>query len=357
MTPNDTLECRPEYRATFRSLEGLEPPRVARALGRLVLGVLVVTGLFLAFTPWVQTTSGYGQVMALDPARRVQSVTALVGGRIKTWHVRDGQRVKKGDPLVDIEDNDPRYVERLQIELDAARTRIEAARIATQTALLDVQRRQRLFDKGLAARRDVELARIRHKELTSAEATAAAALAKAETALSRQATQHVTAPLDGTVLKLAGGAESTLVKEGDVLVQFAPDPGVRAVEVYVNGLDAALVQPGQHARLSFEGWPIVQFSGWPSVAIGTFGGRVTFVDTAVSANGLYRVMIVEPAGEPWPDDRYLRLGGRAQGWVLLNEVRLGYEVWRRLNSFPPQPTAAASSTPAPGKAPVSASPG
>jgi hypothetical protein len=25
----------------------------------------------------------------------------------------------------------------------------------------------------------------------------------------------------------------------------------------------------------------------------------------------------------------------SNGWVLLNQVRLGYEVWRQLNGFPP----------------------
>jgi hypothetical protein len=26
---------------------------------------------------------------------------------------------------------------------------------------------------------------------------------------------------------------------------------------------------------------------------------------------------------------------RANGWVLLDSVRLGYELWRRFNGFPP----------------------
>ena len=37
----------------------------------------------------------------------------------------------------------------------------------------------------------------------------------------------------------------------------------------------------------------------------------------------------------WPDDRYLRQGVRANGWVLLKRVPLGYEIWRQLNGFPP----------------------
>jgi hypothetical protein len=38
---------------------------------------------------------------------------------------------------------------------------------------------------------------------------------------------------------------------------------------------------------------------------------------------------------PWPDDRYLRQGVRANGWVLLEVVPLWWEVWRNLNGFPP----------------------
>jgi len=38
---------------------------------------------------------------------------------------------------------------------------------------------------------------------------------------------------------------------------------------------------------------------------------------------------------PWPDRNYLRQGAQAKGWVLLREVSLGFEIWRRLNGFPP----------------------
>jgi len=37
----------------------------------------------------------------------------------------------------------------------------------------------------------------------------------------------------------------------------------------------------------------------------------------------------------WPDGRWLRQGTRANGWVMLEEVRLGYELWRQMNGFPP----------------------
>ena len=93
---------------------------------------------------------------------------------------------------------------------------------------------------------------------------------------------------------------------------------------------------GDAVRLQFEGWPAVQFVGWPSVARGTFGGRVYLVDPTANDKGEFRIL-VEPDRDdaPWPDERYLRQGVRVQGWVLLDRVTVGWELWRNLNGFPP----------------------
>jgi len=152
--------------------------------------------------------------------------------------------------------------------------------------------------------------------------------------LARQSTQAVTAPRDGIVLRIVATAPGgSIVKSGDVLATLVPQTDDRAVELFISGLDAPLIQANQSVRLQFEGWPAVQFAGWPSIAIGTFAGRVAVVDSASDEKGRLRVLVV-PA-EPWPDARFLRQGVRAQGWNLLARVRLGFEVWRRLNGFAP----------------------
>lgn len=48
-------------------------------------------------------------------------------------------------------------------------------------------------------------------------------------------------------------------------------------------------------------------------------------------------MLVEadPRDTPWPSGHFLRQGVRANGWVMLNVVPLGYETWRQFNGFPP----------------------
>jgi adhesin transport system membrane fusion protein len=125
------------------------------------------------------------------------------------------------------------------------------------------------------------------------------------------------------------------VKPGDPLVVLVPDTDARAAELWVDGNDAPLLAEGRPVRLQFEGWPAVQFTGWPSVAVGTFGGRVALIDSTDNGQGKFRVLVVPDGEQPWPSGRYLRQGVRANGWVLLNRVRLGYELWRLFNGFPP----------------------
>ena len=96
-----------------------------------------------------------------------------------------------------------------------------------------------------------------------------------------------------------------------------------------------LVHVGRTFGVQFDGWPAVQAVGWPSLAYGTFGGRVVFVDPHDDGKGRFRVLVKQdPDDDPWPSDYSLRQGSRAMGWLLLNRVSLGYELWRRFNGFP-----------------------
>ncbi len=326
-----------EYLDRFETLDSVTTPSPVRILAGMIVLILIVIVAMLFFTPWVQTALGQGRVTALDPDARLQAITVLVDGRINRWYVRDGSRVKAGDPIVEVVDIDPRLVERLEAERAAVASKYMAARNARVVAEIDAERQQELFDDGLAARREVERATINYEEFAAKEATALAELNAADVKLSRQSTQLVTAPRDGAIVNLQAGDKATYVTAGQTLATLAPSDVEEAVELYVSGLDAPLIEPGRSVRLEFEGWPVVQFSGWPSVAVGTFGGIVASVDPAVSPNGLFRVLVRADPEDPWPSERYLRLGSQAKGWVLLNTVPLGYELWRQLNRFPPLP--------------------
>lgn len=338
------MPFRKQHIGYFRTLQAQKVPRVMGVIGWIITIGTAAVALFLVFVPWVQTTEGAGTVTALNPNDRLQEINALVPGRIQEWYVRDGSHVAVGDPIVRITDIDPQLLERLQAERDQVVAKLAAADSAMQTAEIDMRRMQELYEQGLAARRDYEQARIRVDELRSRLAEAAAELNRLDVSLSRQSVQIVRAPRAGVILRVNAGDAATFVKAGDVVATFVPDNAERAIELFVDGRDIALVREGADVRLQFEGWPAVQFSGWPSVAVGTFGGKVAAVDPTAQANGRFRILVTEDPNfeTPWPDERFVRFGSTARGWVLLDTVAVGYELWRLLNNFPPRLPAGAS---------------
>lgn len=398
--------------------------RLAKLLGLMLLSALVVSIL----SPWQQNVSGSGRVIAFAPADRQQSIQSPVKGRVAKWFVVEGERVKEGQILVELQDNDPDYFRRLEqkrettqvqsnviqgqveqlaeyvrsfeeardraVEVAAAEVKqaeqkvramvqkVEAAQLADETARINQDRTDELFRQGLVSKRKLELttlkatkartdfeaseadlagskdalrakqaglrnkraeaeAKVRNARSSQAKAQSelqkvAAKLLEIDVDLARQSTRRLRAPIDSYVLRIDKAPSSEQIKAGTTLGVLVPLVNDRVAEVMVDGNDAAIISKGRKVRLQFEGWPAVQFAGWPSVAVGTFGGVVLFVDSASDGKGDFRVLVGPDPDEPeWPDPTYLRQGTRAKAWVLLDKVRLGYELWRRFNGFPP----------------------
>ncbi|MCY4263491.1 MAG: biotin/lipoyl-binding protein [Gammaproteobacteria bacterium] len=324
------------YLAHIETLKALQVPRADKAITILMLLLLAVSVALLQFTPWVQTAYGDGVVSTVNPAQRTQAISALVPGQIETWHVREGDRVKQGEPIVTLRDTDEDLIGRLQAQISSIEMQQAANETALRTAENDLVRRQSLFEQGLASKRDVEQVQIRIEGLKAEAAATSAELNQVRVSLARQSIQTKVAPSDGTIMRLMSAGNSTFVKSGDMLASFIPDGVERSVALIVSGLDAPLVYPGRQVRLQFDGWPMFQFSGWPAASVGTFLGEVEFVEPIADATGRFRVWVREDLSEGgWPDEQYVRLGSRVRGWILLEEVSLGYELWRQLNGFPP----------------------
>ncbi len=274
---------------------------------------------------------------------------------------------------------------RIQVGVDRIRSAEQALTAAEATLLADrlnLERQKKMLDKGLTSVRNLELAQMAYDravaELDRAKAAinvernsksvldadqekidndfkasiedarasrasalteianANAELQRMDVRLARQHNQLVRAPRNGTIFRLLAQPASEVLKSGDPLAILIPDTNRQVVELWVDGNDAPLITPGRQVRLQFEGWPAIQFVGWPAVAVGTFGGRVLLVDSTDNGQGKFRVLVEpDPKDEPWPENRWLRQGVRANGWVLLNQVKLGFELWRQFNGFPP----------------------
>lgn len=242
---------------------------------------------------------------------------------------------------------------------EAAVAGSEAKLRAARSARLRVERAEQVKVQDAKAKRD---------KADGDVATAEGTIPKLRRDLERQRQQQITAPIAGYVQNLmANGQGGVFVKQGTPLARLVPNTSQLAVELYIDGNDITFVDVGRHVRLQFDGWPAIQWVGWPSAAVGTFGGKVAFIDRFDDGTGTFRVMVLpderpfsqaegpvvkwlrriltyEPPERPdgdesnphaWPGDPFLRQGVRAKGWIVLDEVSLGFEIWRQLNGFPP----------------------
>ncbi|MCF8324961.1 MAG: HlyD family secretion protein [Leadbetterella sp.] len=173
----------------------------------------------------------------------------------------------------------------------------------------------------------------------SAAASTEAEVIKLENTLAnydaRQQLFFITAPQSGQITKAMKAGIGEMLKEGDMIVEIVPQNTKLAVEMYVSPLDLPLINKGQKVTFIFDGFPAIVFSGWPQTSYGTFSGIITAVETSVSSNGMFRVLVAEDKNDrPWPKN--LRLGGGSKGIALLKDVPIFYELWRNINGFPPE---------------------
>ena len=146
----------------------------------------------------------------------------------------------------------------------------------------------------------------------------------------------VRAPQAGYVTEIVAAGIGETVSAGETVVTIVPSDYTLAVEIYVRPIDLPLLDKGQPVNIQFDGWPSIVFSGWPNTSYGTYQGRVVAIDRVINTTtGEYRVMVApdNTTDDDWPDA--LRAGAGATALVLLKDVPIWYELWRKINGFPP----------------------
>ena len=235
------------------------------------------------------------------------------------------------------------------VDLETRRLKLQEdqAKLVSQNQKLGISRNELINAR-------IELSSVEadyQKEIAKAfsdRSSALSSLAEGESELSKLRNKYenirirrdqyvVHAPQDGYIVKTLKAGLGETIKEGESIVTLQPNQPELAVELYVKAMDLSLIAPGRHVRLEFDGWPALQFSGWPGTSVGTFGGTVAIIDRVNSKNGEYRLLIKpNPQGnenELWPEQ--LRIGSGVNGFVMLKDVPIWWEVWRQLNGFPP----------------------
>lgn len=279
------------------------PPSPA---GRAV--AVVIALLFGATVIWAMIGSidiiavAQGKIV---PGDRSKVIQPLESGVIKAIHVRDGTRVKAGDPLIELDTTASPDHERFQNEYYASL--IEVARLralladqerfevpaGANPALVEAER-NRLRDQlteyrslqtqAQAYKNLLEKQYVPHLQYLEAERKRAekmneytAALSAAETrarSLSKEIAkagtrvdqQHLTAPIDGVVQQLAVHTVGGVVTPAQQLMVIAPEEGQLEVEAILENKDIGFVSPNQEAEVKVDAFPFTRY--------GTVEGKV-----------------------------------------------------------------------------------
>jgi RND family efflux transporter MFP subunit len=218
-----------------------------------------------------------GTIAAL-PNRDVK-VSSLVPGRVAEMMVAEGDRIQEGQVLAKIEDRP--FLD----QIHQAEGAVEQAKANLENARLNRTRNETLFQRGVAAGKDLEDARtmVSVNEATLHQGEAALALARLQ--LSRT---EVRSPLDGIVVK-------RLLSVGEQVDGTAAQPifevaNTAQVELFGNVPAVYLekMRPGQEFAITTDAAPGKEFMG-----------RVVAISPAVDPStnvGLVRIRMANPAG-------------------------------------------------------------
>lgn len=220
----------------------------ARLWAKLFTGTLVIVIVASFFTPWTQTAPGDGRVIAFAPTERETPLRAPIDGQVAKWHVVEGQRVRAGDPIVDLRDNDPRLLERLSDTKTAVESQAQAVRLAVEIAdeQLDALRDAR--DAAIAqAELGVRIARDRLDGVRQQQIAAEAAARTASINLTRQQRLNSQDLSSDRELELAELASATTASELD-----QARASLRAAEREVQAAQAELDETREKHRATIE---------------------------------------------------------------------------------------------------------
>ena len=204
------------------------PARVASApaAGGTAAGPVVVESALVRVRPLSEDVEAVGSLRS----RQGTVVRAEVGGRVTQINFRDGQRIRKGQLLVQLDD-------RLQ------RAQVQQAQAELSIAQANHKRNSELVAQGFISQRGVD----------ESAAAVQVAQARAELARATAARLRVLAPFDG-VAGLRNISVGDYLKEGSDIVNLE-DMAAMYVDFRLPERLQARVRPGQSARVQVEALP------------------------------------------------------------------------------------------------------
>ncbi|MEZ5613685.1 MAG: efflux RND transporter periplasmic adaptor subunit [Rhodocyclaceae bacterium] len=192
------------------------------------------------------------------------------GGRIDRLTVREGDRVKAGQVLVELWNDDLAARERIAVEqLQSARARVNEACLLADTATREAARSRALRDKGFVSEGQVDRAEseARAKQAGCNAARALAQEAQARIGASRADTARtvVKAPFDGIVAEVNGEVGEYLTPSPPGIMTLPAidliDDTCLYVTAPIDEVDAARLQVGMRGRITLDAYRDRHFGG------------------------------------------------------------------------------------------------
>lgn len=198
------------------------------------------------------------------------NISALVAGRIVKIGVKEGQEVKAGDFLLQI---DPAYfeaqVDRIRANINQFKAELIRAEAQYRRDKSFYERQKQLYDSALISKDQLEGARVQYEvssaTLQSLRYQIKQAEANLKSTLDDLKKTTYTSPIDGMVtsLRVEEGEVAivgTMNNPGTVLLTIA-DLSIMEVEVEVDETDVVNVRIGQTARVKVDAFPDRVFPG------------------------------------------------------------------------------------------------
>ena len=197
-------------------------------------------------------------------------LSTIIGGRIEVLNVKEGDRVKKGQLLMKLWNDDQQAQSTLaQTQVVTARQRVTEACAQATNAEREAARQTSLREKGFVSSSREESARTeaeaRRASCDAAKADVAQFQAKVSATRVEQGRTILYAPFDGTVAKIVGevGEYSTPSPPG---VQTPPaidliDDSCLYIKAPMDEVDAPKITAGQPVRISLDALPKKSFAG------------------------------------------------------------------------------------------------
>ena len=203
--------------------------------------------------------SGYVQ------ARRLAILTPARTGRIIEVRVAAGDKVVKGDALIEFDTAEATLARDMAaVALDLARTEARTAALNAEAASDEAARAASLFARNAIAEATEEAARHAYKQAQAEAAAAELAIERARLDLvqaDRVLADHILrAPFDGIVAETAGQVGAVALAAGDggpadaALVTLF-DPASLVIEIDVAETSLPRLEPGLRGTAVLDAWP------------------------------------------------------------------------------------------------------